>query len=184
MSSSPWTAPLLADLDAADKRATALAHELSVADLNWQPAPGRWSIGQCIDHLAITNEVYLAAIADTLTNAPVQPVGEITPGWFGRFFIRNYMEPTDKTRRAPAPGKIRPRLQVDVDVFDRFLRSNQHARKVIAQAGAHDVNRLRFRNPFVPLLRFSAGTGLLIITAHQRRHLLQAERVRKQLLAR
>jgi hypothetical protein len=94
------------------------------------------------------------------------------------------MEPTEKTRRAPAPGKIRPRPQVDGAVLDRFLQSNKRAREVIAQAGAHDVNRVRFRNPFVPLIRFSAGTGLLIITAHQRRHLLQAERVRQQLLAR
>jgi hypothetical protein len=36
---------------------------------------------------------------------------------------------------------------------------------------------VRFRNPFVPLLRFTVGTGLLVINAHDRRHLWQAERV-------
>jgi hypothetical protein len=36
---------------------------------------------------------------------------------------------------------------------------------------------VRFQNPFVPLLRFTIGTGLLVINAHDRRHLWQAERV-------
>jgi len=42
-----------------------------------------------------------------------------------------------------------------------------------------DFNRVRFRNPFVPLLRFTVGTGLMIINAHDRRHLWQAQRVKE-----
>jgi hypothetical protein len=45
----------------------------------------------------------------------------------------------------------------------------------------YDVNRIRFRNPFIPVLRFTVGTGLEILSNHQRRHLLQAERVRESL---
>jgi hypothetical protein len=40
-----------------------------------------------------------------------------------------------------------------------------------------EFNRVRFKNPFVPLLRFTVGTGLMVINAHDRRHLWQAERV-------
>jgi hypothetical protein len=36
-----------------------------------------------------------------------------------------------------------------------------------------------FRNPFVPLIRFTVGTGLEILSKHERRHLLQAERIRE-----
>jgi hypothetical protein len=32
-------------------------------------------------------------------------------------------------------------------------------------------------NPFVPLVRFTVGTGVEIVWRHQHRHLLQAERV-------
>jgi hypothetical protein len=41
-----------------------------------------------------------------------------------------------------------------------------------------DLNRLRFRNPFIGLLRYSVATALLVIGAHDRRHLWQAEQVR------
>ena len=48
-------------------------------------------------------------------------------------------------------------------------------RELVARASAYDVNRIRFKNPFTPLLRFTVGTGLEIVTQHQSRHLLQAE---------
>lgn len=184
MSPTPlWPARLRAELDDADTRATALAQGLSIAQLNWRPSPEAWSIGQCLDHLTITNDVYLAAMTPALQNAPVNQVGDITPGWFGRYFIRNYMEPATGTRKAPAPRKIRPQPDVDGAVLDRFLRSNMAVRALIGRASTHDVNRLRFRNPFVPLLRFTVGTGFAIITSHQRRHLLQGERVKEAMPA-
>lgn len=178
-----WPARLRAELDEADARATTLAQELAIAQLNWRPSPGAWSIGQCLDHLTITNDVYLAAMATALEEAPLHQVGDITPGWFARYFISNYMEPTAKTRKSPAPRKIRPHQEVDGAVLDRFLRSNAAARTLVGRASMHDVNRLRFRNPFVPLIRFTVGSGFAIITAHQRRHLLQAERVKEAMLA-
>jgi hypothetical protein len=45
------------------------------------------------------------------------------------------------------------------------------------RAADYDVNRVRFRNPFVSVIRFSVGSGFVILSAHERRHLLQAERV-------
>src|SRR5260221_10519529 len=42
-----------------------------------------------------------------------------------------------------------------------------------------DVNRVRFTNPFIPLIRFTVGTGLEILSKHERGHLLQAERIWK-----
>jgi hypothetical protein len=35
-----------------------------------------------------------------------------------------------------------------------------------------------FKNPLIPALRFTVGTGLEILAKHERRHLLQAERIR------
>ena len=59
------------------------------------------------------------------------------------------------------------------------MRSNDVARDLVRRASACDVNHIRFVNPFVPLLRFTVGTGLEIVWRHQRRHLLQAERIRQ-----
>jgi hypothetical protein len=143
---------LLADLDAADARAKMLAGTLTTEQLNWKPSPAAWSVGQCLEHLAITNEVYCRAIGDALGDRPRVVVREIEIGWFGRLFIQKYADPVVRAKRR-APGNL------------------------IRRARQHDVNRIRFRNPFVPLIRFTVGTGLEIICRHERRHLQQAERV-------
>lgn len=137
-----------------------------------------WSIGQCLEHLALTNEIYGRAIAGALTNRPTGAVEEIVPGWFGRWFIQSYIEPSAATRRARARKTVTPGSDIEPAILDRFLRSNDLVRELVHRAATHDVNRIRFRNPFVPLVRFTVGTGLLIMPAHERRHLLQAERIR------
>ena len=63
-----------------------------------------------------------------------------------------------------------------------FGRSNQAVRGIIRPAAVHNVNRIRFKNPFIPGIRFTVGTGLQIICSHERRHLLQARRVKQSLL--
>ena len=98
------------------------------------------------------------------------PVQGITPGWFGRWFINTYIEPSSGGKRARAPRKIAPAPQIDPSVLDLFLRSNDVARNLVRRAGAYDINRIRFANPFIPLLRFTVGTGLEIVSRHQRRH--------------
>jgi hypothetical protein len=181
--SPTWCDRLIAELNVSDERAKALAATLTRHQLNWKPHPGEWSVGQCLDHLSVSNEVYLPAISEALVGRSQAPVPEISVGWFGRWFIRNYIAPPPpgavKPRtRAPAPGKIRPSPDVDRSVLDRFLRSNETTRQIIRQACSHDVNRIRFRNPLVGVIRFTVGTGLEIISQHERRHLIQAERIR------
>jgi hypothetical protein len=178
-----WATRAIDELHACDRWANELARDLSGDELNWKPAPDAWSIGQCLHHLYVTNEQYLPPMAKALDGRPAHPVQEITPGWFARFFIRNYIAPspspgTPVKSRARAPRQIAPATNVDASVLDQLLRTNETARDLFRRAAAFDVNRIRFQNPFVPLLRFTVGSGVEILWKHQRRHLQQAERVR------
>ena len=173
-----WSVRLATDLLTNDETAKRLLAGLTNEQLNWQPAPGSWSVGQCLEHLCIMNEVYLPPISAAFKEKPDSPVKQITPGWFGGWFIRNFAEPTSGSKRVRAPAKIRPASHVELSVLDRFLSGNQSCRDIIVRAGSTNVNRIRFWNPFIPGLRFTVGTGLQIIVSHERRHLLQAERVR------
>ena len=173
-----WSNRLAFELTGNDQTAQALVAGLNTERLNWQPMAGSWSVGQCLEHLCIMNETYMPAISAALEAKPNSPVEQITPGWFGGWFLRNFVEPSPNGRRASAPSKIRPGAKVDLSVIDRFLADNKSCRELIVRARAKDVNRIRFWNPFVPGLRFTVGTGLEIIVSHEQRHLLQAEQVR------
>jgi hypothetical protein len=177
---APWASRLLDEFDRADERAAAVANSLTEEQLNWRRGPTEWSVGQCLEHLAIGNELYLRPMTDALNTRSAHggPVIDIVPGWFGRWFIRTYIEPSETTKRARAPRKIVPSNHVDRSVLDRFVHSNGDLRALVRRASVCDVNRIRFTNPFVPLIRFTIGTGLVLLSAHERRHLLQADRIR------
>jgi hypothetical protein len=48
---------------------------------------------------------------------------------------------------------------------------------LVTSSAGKDLNSVRFRNPLVPLVRFTVSSGFLIIAAHARRHMWQAEQV-------
>jgi hypothetical protein len=170
---------ILDDLEKSDLEAQRIAGGLSDAQANWQPCETAWSIAQCLDHLGRANTEYAAALQKAVkeTRAAKPPGGApIQPGWFSRFFIRT-LEPPPK-RRLRAPKKIAPISRIaGREALEAFLRSQEDVRAVIREGAGFDLNRIRFHNPFIGFLRLTVGTGLLIITAHDRRHLWQAARV-------
>jgi DinB superfamily len=173
-----WALRLISELNASDGRAEAVAQGLTPEQLNWKPRPDAWSVGQCLEHLHLANEVYLPAISLALEGRQPVKVQDVNLSWLSRWFIRNYIAPNPQGTQARAPKKIEPAKEVHPLILQSFLRSNQEARQLVRRAGDFDVNLIRFKNPFIPLLRFTVGTGLEIIPKHQSRHLLQAERVR------
>ena len=173
-----WFDRLTEELDTADARAAALLSGLTSEQLNWKPNDSAWSVGQCLEHLCLSNEVYVVPMKEALPEIPTGAAEEITPGWFARWFIRRYIDPATQNKPGRAPRKVSPVASaVDVSVGARFIASNDAMRAVMSRARDIDVNRVRFRNPFVPVIRFTIGTGLLIIAKHNHRHLGQAERV-------
>jgi hypothetical protein len=77
-----------------------------------------------------------------------------------------------------APGKIAPGSQFEkAATVAAFLATQAEVRDYIRQSADLDLNAIRFVNPLVRGIRFTAATGLLVLEAHNRRHLWQAEQV-------
>jgi hypothetical protein len=173
---------ILERLRVTETNATELVAGVSAEQANWQPNEGRsWSVCQCLDHLAKTNVAYAAAMQNAMSNSSAAyrtRTTKITPGWFGSMFFRK-IGPEAKTRYK-APGIILPSQRGDIaEVLQSFLKSHEPLRGVIEGGATVDLNRVRFKNPFVPLVRFTIGTALMIITAHDQRHLSQLQRVKE-----
>jgi hypothetical protein len=172
---------ILDDLEKADADARRLMNGLTDAQANWQPDANRWSIAQCLDHMTRVNAIYVAALREASQRGRAegtQRQGPILPGWFGRYFLR-MAEPPPRTKfRAPKNIVPRPRGTAE-GVLQEFLRSQEDVRQLVRESTDLDLNRIRFRNPVVRLFHFTVGTGLLVIAAHDRRHLWQAGQIRE-----
>jgi hypothetical protein len=175
------------DLDAADRRAAELSARLTDAEFFWQPDEGRrWSVALCLDHLAVANTVYSASMAGALDEARGRGWsrrGPAAPGIFGRMFA-NSLEPPVK-RRTRAPGKIQPGpAKGRAEILADYTTAHERVRELLRAAATLDVNRATFRNPFIGLVRVKVATAFQIISAHDRRHLWQAEQVERELRSR
>jgi hypothetical protein len=159
---------------------------LTPAQANWRPDSGRgWSVAQCVDHIARTNDVYGAALTDAVQRAilrrPPMRRGPLAPGWLARRIIRS-IEPPVKRRFAARPVVLPEDTRDPQLALAGLIESHESLRRLMADAADLDLNRIRYRNPFLRNRRlFSVATGLLILPAHERRHLWQAGNVRQQL---
>lgn len=173
------------ELDRTDQEVRQLVSELSEAQLNWQPAPTAWSAAQCLAHLEQMNSVLTAALRAAVRQAnqnSVMPRRPIQPGWFGRWFIGQMDAPPRRKLKTPKQG-IPEEHKSGEEVLRAFIAAHDEIRSLIYEARNLDLNRIRFRNPFIGLLRYSVGTALLVIAAHDRRHLWQAQQVRAAIKA-
>ena len=175
------TQEYIAELERQSAQAQMLANGLDESALNWQPNGGKsWSVAQCLDHLVIMNAIYVKALrAGVQSNRdqleprkhPIRP-----SGWFTRFFI-GFEEPPPKLK-LPAPKKIAPPSQLTSAILADFEAVQNQLLEFMRQWGDTDLGDLKVKDPLFPL-HLTADTELLIVAAHNRRHLWQAEQVKK-----
>src|SRR5215217_713158 len=147
---------VLDDLDAADRAAQVLAAPLTDEQFTWQPDRGtRWSVGQCLEHLAVTNALYGDAIRRAVERAKVAGwtrKGPLVPGFVGNKFV-NSLEPPVK-RRGRAPTSVRPASKLTrAEIMSRYREAHDRLRQTAREAAAIDANRATFSNPFLKLLK-------------------------------
>ena len=172
-------------LDAAEREAQALVAGLAEEQGTWRSQAGSWSIAECLDHLATANRVYLLAMQEPANRARARRqyrCRPVKPGSIGRLFVRMLEPPPTWWSRLKAPRSIRPRAAPSfAEALAGFVASHADVRAFLSAHADLDLTGIRFPNPFVRGIRFSIATGLHVITAHERRHLWQAWRVRRQL---
>jgi hypothetical protein len=171
---------LLDQVDACEANAERLVADLDDEGVNWSPPSGGWSVAQCLTHLTLMNEFYLRGWPDALAQAERTqrgPFRGLHPTPVGRWFAWT-MEPPyrmkSKAIQAATPAARVPRATVLRD----FLRSHEVYRDLVRRSAAVDVNRVVAPNAILRHVKMRLSTVLLIIPAHDRRHLWQAGKVK------
>jgi diadenosine tetraphosphatase ApaH/serine/threonine PP2A family protein phosphatase len=168
-------------IDAADRAGAALAAGVSEEQFHWRPYEGRgWSIAQCLEHLAIMNEHYAAAVRTGVEDGRRRNLRRTGPGrstFFGRRFIQSQEPPVKMKLKAPKIGRS-PRNKPRDEIVRAYHEAHDFIRQLITDAADVDLTRATFQNPFIPIIRMRVVTGLAILAAHDRRHLWQAEQVK------
>lgn len=165
-------ARLAADLDAV----LAAVGDLSQSQADWRPAPGRWSIGEVLHHLVLSNRSFALVVGKLVARGRREGVAP-RPG--GRRSWPRLRGIADVNASGPVrnPERVTPTHGLPVDGLRRDL---EHAHRTVeeripALAGL-DMEALRFPHPLGFELNLYQWTD--IAGAHERRHLRQIESVK------
>jgi hypothetical protein len=172
-------ADVRAGLDTVARDAEATFGGLNATQLNWRPDAGRWSVGQCFEHLLTANRLMLRAAEDALDPARPRSLWQrlpILPGVLGRVMVRSQAPEAARKFKAPAP--IRPTASdIAADVIQRFAAQHREAVTRASSLDARQAERTIMTSPFVRVVTYSVLDGWRLMLAHDRRHVEQAKRV-------
>jgi hypothetical protein len=179
------------ELDAIDRafraiseRARTVVSRVGATRVDVPPGLKKWSIGECLVHLALTSEAYLPVWRNACHDAHSRGLSGEAPftlDFWGRTWVW-FLEPPPKLR-FPAPKRFRPLVVPPTDeVLPAFLACQDEVLQVIAAAKGLPLDRMKITSPFDRRVRYSVWSSFCANAAHQRRHLWQAERVADVLL--
>ncbi len=171
---------LQAEFGRAQAEAQRLTAGLGDAWLWRKPPGGGWSVGECLAHLNLAGEPYLAKMTAAAADARARGrtgTGPFAFGLLGGRFVRSLSGESKATFRAPKVWLPTPQA----DVLGRFGRLQEGLIGLAAAADGLDLGRVAVASPVSPLVRLSLFEALNLVATHGDRHLRQAARVRAAL---
>jgi len=172
------------EVNACRRCAQQLVEGLSSEQFIHRPEPAKWSVAECLAHLTKTAEVVVKITRKSIAQAKEKNIrgeGPFRLGVRGRLLIW-IAEPPVKFR-IPAPPSIAPLAINQPDrVLPDFMRAQDEWERLVQEAEGLDLSRVTLGSFFSPF-RCQMSGGLMWMMAHQRRHLWQAENVKRQMFS-
>lgn len=156
--------------------------ERPAAQQLWRPEPEGWSMAEHVDHLNLTNDVYLGAIEACLASARERGArgqGPFKRSWLAHHFVSKLGPPV--TLKVKTMKKLVPPAELDPgEVARRFFERQERFAAAVEGARGVDLGRARFRSPLFALLKMDLGVGFDLIVAHNERHLWLCDRLKER----
>lgn len=177
---------LISQLNDIRRRARELVAGLSAEQLTRRPDPSKWSIAECLAHLNVTAAGYQPAIDGAIRRGKENKMagkGPYKAGMLGSL-LKWIAEPPPKFRLRAPKGILPPSSITDpAQVVAQFMRVQDEWERQVREMDGLDLKKVKCETPLPPLppLRLAAPVPWML--AHERRHLMQAEKVKQQIQA-
>jgi hypothetical protein len=152
---------------------------LSTSQLNWKPNKMEWSVGQCLDHLIVTNTSYFPQIDQLLAGTKQSTLWErlpLLPTLYGRIMIR-ILGP-ESTSRVPAPNAFLPtQSDVQPQIASLFLSMQEEISQRILACQHLPIADIVITSPASNFVIYSLLDAFRIIVVHEQNHFNQLMRL-------
>jgi len=153
--------------------------QLSVEQINWKPREGAWGIGQCFDHLIISERPYVEIFEEVRAGRRHGRLWErmpLLPRLFGRLLIGT-LRPDSGRRARARPGFYPSSSPIAPGIIAIFLEQQGQLRRLMEAMGGLDLDGITITSPVARFVTYSLMDACRIIVAHEQNHFVQATQV-------
>jgi hypothetical protein len=165
------------ELNEATRRAWSLVQHTDGRLFTVRPQPGRWSAAECLAHLSISTEQFLPVLRKALDAGRKngKPKRDVKPSMdlLGRI-LRWFLEPPIRQRVKTSAPFVPKAVRAKADAFTEFAGLQEKLIDLLRESRDGDL-RQKIVSPFDKRVRYNMYSAFLIVAAHERRHLWQAE---------
>jgi type II secretory pathway pseudopilin PulG len=162
----------ISELQASRKQFLDSVAGLSPAQWNFKPDEKTWSVAECAEHIAVSEDVIFGMVSQKVMQAPVEPdkKSAVTDDFILTAVV-------DRTQKFQAPEMLKPthRFATTQEMLDHFKQSREHTIAYIRDT--QDDLRGHFGDH--PVLKtMDAYQWILLLSAHSQRHTAQLNEVK------
>ncbi|MDQ3710853.1 MAG: DinB family protein [Acidobacteriota bacterium] len=180
---NPQLAEIKIQLDAAAQKASSIVNSVSFEQLNERPQPDQWSIAECLVHLNLSSQAELIVLNDAYEQISTKRMyveNQFKMDLLSRF-LKWTLEPPPmsifkiKTTQRFQPVDIEPLSEV----LPTFLALQEQLKACVDAANGLPLDQIIVVSPFISYIKYNLLSCFHLLLAHERRHLWQAEKVKK-----
>ena len=149
--------------------------EVQDAALNHKASPEKWSVLECIEHLNLYGDFYIPEIKNYIGKSKTQSDEIFKSGLLGNYFVKS-MTPKAKLNKMKTSADKNPGgSNLDKQVLRRFIAQQKDMLALMEQSKNISLAKTKTAISISKYLKLRLGDTFRFITAHNDRHLLQAE---------
>jgi hypothetical protein len=153
--------------------------QLSPRQINWKPGPADWSIGQCFDHVIVSNQPYFGIVEEIVRGRKRASLWErlpVLPAICGRLII-GVLHP-DSSRTAKARKRFLPsESAIDAGIVQAFVAQQDRLIGLMEATRGLDLDGIVVTSPVLAVTTYSLMDAYRIIVVHEQNHFVQVRRV-------
>ena len=161
----------IAELEESRKAFLDATKGLSDAQWNFKPAPERWSVAECAEHIALSEKFIFGRITNDIVKSAATPEKRDAVKGKDELIVKILQ---DRSHKATAPEPLDPtkRPMSPEDSVKLFLESRAQTIEYV-KTTQDDLRDHFYDHPVPAIGTLDAYQWILLISGHTRRHTLQ-----------
>jgi hypothetical protein len=167
-----------ADIQSVRERLIKVVRPLDGARLNERPEPNGWSVGEVLEHLCVSDELYMPKMTKLIAAAR-RDAGAANREWKPTLLGGMIAGALEKPRKVKALKVFQPGATPRNGVLEAFLALQQSVLRAMDDASSVDWRAVRLGSVAMPWFapKMNLGDAFRIHAVHSVRHAGQIERV-------